>query len=102
MLVALDTLRTRHDRDELWETPQPGQPERMEAIVEAGGGDHARAHPAADDAGGVDLCLALDQRQVDPERHVDRADNDADPATRPRHPHDLRQHQIGVALLEHR
>ena len=81
---------------------QPGQPECGEAAVEAHIGDAVRAASAADDAGGINLGLQCRvERQIDPERHVDRAHNDADPPARPGHSHDLRQHQLGVAFLEH-
>jgi hypothetical protein len=53
--------------------------------------------------GGIDFCLERRvERQVDPERHVDRAHDDADAPAGAYHPHDLRQHPLGVALLEHR
>ena len=42
LLIALDTLRARHDRDKLRETLHPPQPERMEAVVEARIGNTAR------------------------------------------------------------
>ena len=38
MLVALDALRSRHDRNELWKAFEAGQPKRREAPVEAGVG----------------------------------------------------------------
>ena len=102
LLVALDALRARHDRDHLRKAFEPAQPERGEAAVEAHIGDALRGHAAADEAGGVDLGLQRRiERQIDPERHVDRVDDDAHPPAGTGHPHDLRQHQFGIALLEH-
>src|ERR1700753_123535 len=49
LLIALDTLRSRHDRDELRETLQPGQPEDVKPLVQAGIRGAARAHPPPDD-----------------------------------------------------
>jgi hypothetical protein len=75
--VALDALRARHDRDHLREAFESGQLKRGEAAVEAGIGDAFRGCAAADDAGGVDLGFQRRiERQVDPERQVDRADDD--------------------------
>jgi hypothetical protein len=66
-----------NDRAHLRKAAEPGQPERREAAVEAGIGDALRGCAAADDARGFDLGLQRRiERQVDPERQVDRADDD--------------------------
>ena len=57
LLVALDALRSRHDRDQLWKAFEPGQPEFREAPVKAGVSNAVRRDPAADHVGSVDFCL---------------------------------------------
>src|SRR5436305_7945542 len=55
LLIALDALRTGHDRDQLRKAFQPGQPECGEAAVEAHIGDAVWRHAAADDTRAIDF-----------------------------------------------